>query len=73
MSISDKELSHRDKVLKQIVTTTIDTCYAKGVFNSCITCNNFNEQTELCKLNNLRPPARIIAAGCECYDDEIPF
>lgn len=42
---------------------------------SCLTCLNFNEQYECCKLNNLRPPARVIAFGCECYQDEteIPF
>lgn len=40
---------------------------------SCLTCDNFNEPNETCRLNGLRPPARVIAFGCECYEDEIPF
>lgn len=40
---------------------------------SCLTCDNFIEETEICRLNNQKPPARIIAFGCECYADKIPF
>lgn len=40
---------------------------------SCLTCNHFVETTEKCMLNQLRPPAKIIAFGCECYEEEIPF
>jgi hypothetical protein len=43
---------------------------------SCISCDHFNESTEMCKLVNARPPAKIIAFACEKYDnmdDEIPF
>jgi len=40
---------------------------------SCVTCDNFDQAGEKCKLNNLRPPARIIAFGCECFQDDIPF
>ncbi len=40
----------------------------------CINCINFKRQTEVCSLNNLRPPAAIIAFGCERFDyDDIPF
>lgn len=44
-------------------------------FQSCISCSNFIEQTEICKLANQRPPARIITFGCNKYNDnqEIPF
>jgi 5-formaminoimidazole-4-carboxamide-1-beta-D-ribofuranosyl 5'-monophosphate synthetase len=44
-------------------------------FKTCMYCENFNEEKELCKLYNMRPPAAIIAFGCEKYedDDEIPF
>lgn len=44
-------------------------------FKTCMTCENFNEEKELCKLYNLRPPASIIAFGCEKYEDDdgIPF
>jgi hypothetical protein len=40
---------------------------------SCVHCDHFNQGRELCQLNGQRPPAKIIAFGCECYEDEIPF
>ncbi len=44
-------------------------------FKTCLRCDNFDEEKELCKLYNARPPARVIAFGCEKFDDEnwIPF
>lgn len=46
-------------------------------FQSCLNCDNFNEQTEICKVWNARPPAKVIAFSCgtDKYDDneEIPF
>lgn len=38
---------------------------------SCIGCFHFNAANENCNLNNMRPPARIIAVGCECYEPDI--
>lgn len=40
---------------------------------TCISCTFFDETKEQCKLNGLRPPARIIAYGCEYHDEPIPF
>lgn len=48
---------------------------------SCLSCDSFNEQMELCNnpkvtLTPARPPARIIAFGCPAYnniDEDIPF
>lgn len=44
-------------------------------FKTCMNCEYFDEPTELCKLYKLRPPAKIIAFGCEKYEDGdiIPF
>lgn len=40
----------------------------------CPNCVLFAPFKETCTLNNLRPPAPIIAFGCECYEnDNIPF
>lgn len=47
-----------------------------GIYRCCITCVSFVEATEQCRFfNNERPPARVIAYGCNSYthDDEIPF
>lgn len=48
------------------------------LFQSCIICEYFQE-SEICKMFNVRPPARIIVFGCEKFkesdslDNEIPF
>lgn len=47
------------------------------LFQSCIVCEYFQEN-EICKMFNVRPPARIIVFGCEKFkvtDDanDIPF
>lgn len=42
---------------------------------TCINCDYFAEQRELCTMvkPNARPPARIIAFGCEMFTETIPF
>ena len=40
---------------------------------TCVTCDNFTEKTEICKLANARPPAAVIASGCSSYDEKVPF
>lgn len=41
---------------------------------TCVNCANWSgPHTEQCKLANQRPPANIIAYGCEHFDEEIPF
>jgi hypothetical protein len=46
-----------------------------GLNPSCITCSRFNEPMELCNHFKAKPPARIIAFGCDQYLDteEIPY
>ncbi len=50
----------------------IDTLHAEGYFRNCTECFNWNEQKEICKLANQRPPAKVIVKGCPEYDP-IPF
>ena len=40
---------------------------------TCCNCLWFDDKTEFCKPANARPPARVIVAGCEKYEDDIPF
>ena len=44
-------------------------------FKSCINCSQFlnNGGNEICDLNKLRPPARVIVYGCELHEFDIPF
>lgn len=44
-------------------------------FQTCITCDRWNNEKEICSLVDKRPPAKIIADGCSSYLDIdcIPF
>lgn len=46
------------------------------IVKNCITCGSFDEEKEICKKFNARPPAKVIAFSCESYDNvdsDIPF
>jgi hypothetical protein len=45
----------------------------RGSFRCCPNCLHFDETGEQCKLAAARPPARVIAFGCERFDFDIPF
>jgi len=49
-----------------------DALAATYVQRSCLPCDHFDEASEQCRLVNKRPPARVIAYGCEQFD-YIPF
>ena len=59
--------------VKAAFEKTIMAC--KPIYQSCLNCEHFDELNgEICKLAKVRPPARVIAYGCERYEDiEIPF
>lgn len=54
------ELAHRKKATHLLLRT-------------CVTCEMFDLQSETCRQFNARPPANIIAYGCDEYIEEIPF
>lgn len=45
----------------------------EGVGRSCLGCNHFKEETEVCKLAGKRPPARVIVTGCPSWEELLPF
>lgn len=46
---------------------------AHRMLNCCPNCWHFDAKLEECKLANARPPAQVIAFGCEKFDFDIPF
>jgi uncharacterized protein YqgV (UPF0045/DUF77 family) len=40
---------------------------------TCLSCEHFDEATEVCALAQARPPARVIAHGCPSYSAQVPF
>lgn len=56
--------------LRQRITDMLE---AARLYHSCVSCQHFDEPTENCCLFNQRPPARIIAFGCERWLEEPPF
>jgi len=65
--------------LAQLIPDIISEATPKNMlFQSCIVCENFQDD-EVCKMFNVRPPARIIVFGCDKFketdglDSDIPF
>lgn len=44
----------------------------RRIVPTCVNCLRWDEQSETCTLWLARPPARVIAFGCEKFDD-MPF
>lgn len=54
--------------LARVMRNHLDECT-----RCCPNCLHWNEKREICELAHTRPPARVIAFGCERYEDRIPF
>lgn len=57
---------------KILVAIMDDLITREDICQTCISCENWDHENELCLKVNKRPPAVIIANGCEYYQD-IPF
>lgn len=70
--IRREAISRIGEVLSQVVFPD-----SQAMIESCLNCQHFNEAGELCKLANppQRPPARVIAFGCDEFADNdlIPY
>lgn len=72
------KLEISSKLSQLLVEVIKDVTPSNMLFQSCIVCEHFGE-TEVCKMFNVRPPARIIVFGCNKFeesshiDDDIPF
>jgi hypothetical protein len=67
-----------DRKLRTFVRTALSLAQMlpEEVVKSCLSCDTFNEETEVCSKFNARPPARVIAFSCGDYaniNEEIPF
>jgi hypothetical protein len=66
---------HSNKEHQAIHAAIAELIEKSRLYRSCLTCEHFDEATELCLLNgaNQRPPARVIAMGCSAYFELPPF
>lgn len=49
------------------IAASVVTC-----MSTCVNCYNFDGTGEVCMLYKVRPPAKVIAYGCENFDS-MPF
>lgn len=73
-----KQEAAKEQLVERIEAVSAQ--FAKGLVQvvenaakTCVVCDHFDLPKEVCMLNKMRPPARIIAFGCECFENEIPF
>lgn len=60
---------------KSLLVVLMNTGKRSDYFKTCVTCLNWNNDLEQCKLYNVKPPIATIVDGCEKYEDfdETPF
>lgn len=55
-------------------TLSVDVARAvTDAMETCLSCEHFDEPSEVCALAQARPPARVIAHGCPSYSAQVPF
>lgn len=60
-------------MLGEIADELVELLVQRGVMRSCPDCAQWEGKGEFCRRYQMRPPATVIAKGCEEFDPEIPF
>ena len=63
----------RTVLLEELAKQLVNWAGMSKVYRNCLTCANFVEPMELCEKYATRPPARVIAYGCDDHSDNIPY
>lgn len=63
----------RYNALDALARKLADSWYAANLFKSCINCDHWQDDKQLCGQFNALPPAKVIVVGCEKHTDLIPF
>lgn len=69
MNINDADSEAIAIFLQRAIENKLD-----SLKRTCLSCVFFDEPKEVCtRYDDQRPPARIIANGCDGHEEEIPF
>jgi hypothetical protein len=60
-----------DKIIRDMVSDVIEMIQHRR--KCCPTCLHFADKMEECEIAMKRPPAKVIAYGCEHWSEDIPF
>lgn len=61
-------LTQLTKAIRDAVEDGVtDALFTSGYLQTCLNCVKFQEDKEICIAANARPPARVIAFGCESF------
>lgn len=65
----------RRHLLDTLITNLVERAYDEGLFRTCLNCQHWKHEQELCGFENCnqRPPATIIVCGCKSHSDLTPF
>lgn len=67
------DIKARETYIKKLVELQVDRMMDEGWFRTCLNCQSFDEYKEWCMRWKAKPPAKVIAIGCEDHSDVIPF
>lgn len=72
--MSSHRKSHEtNPMLADIADDLVDLLHARGVLRCCPDCQWWDNQGETCGKYLARPPATVIANGCDEFEPTIPF